>query len=143
MTSFILKCRRQAQGNNLCGYYGCENIHAMRGPWEAYADWELEVSKNLCQCLNSFWKELQLIFPLFHRSRRSEIHLHQRKGFWQFKKPCVDLLSNKSSTKTANTTMMECQTLITVANMMLLSKTFESLCIYVLRIWCEYICVYI
>ena len=38
MTSFLLNCRRQAQGNNLCGYYGCENIHAMRGPWEAYAD---------------------------------------------------------------------------------------------------------
>jgi hypothetical protein len=36
MTSFFLKCLRQAQGNNLCAYYICEKIHNFIGPYKIY-----------------------------------------------------------------------------------------------------------
>jgi hypothetical protein len=40
MTSFVLKCLRQAQGNNLCAYYVCENIHTLVGPYNTYTSWK-------------------------------------------------------------------------------------------------------
>ena len=46
MTSFLLNCRRQAQGNKLCRYYICENIHDLIGPRKEYRNWEKEVSKK-------------------------------------------------------------------------------------------------
>jgi hypothetical protein len=46
MTSFVLKCLRQAQGNNLCAYYICKNIHTLVGPYKTYTSWEVEVSNK-------------------------------------------------------------------------------------------------
>jgi hypothetical protein len=46
MTSFILKCLRQAQGNNLCACYVCENIHTFVGPYKTYTSSEAEVSNK-------------------------------------------------------------------------------------------------
>jgi hypothetical protein len=51
ITSFLLKCLRQAHGNNLYAYYICENIHGLVGPQKTYTAWEMEV-KNFCQCFN-------------------------------------------------------------------------------------------
>ena len=38
---------RQAQGNNLCAYYVCENMHNQVGPRKSLAEWQHEVSKKL------------------------------------------------------------------------------------------------
>jgi hypothetical protein len=46
MTSFLLKCLRQAQGNNLCAYYVCEFIHSLVGPYKSYTSWQEEVSNK-------------------------------------------------------------------------------------------------
>jgi hypothetical protein len=46
MTYFVLKCLRQAQGNNLCAYYVCENIHGLVGPYKTYTSWRVEVSNK-------------------------------------------------------------------------------------------------
>ena len=36
MIYIILKCTRQAQGNNLCAHYIMENIHGLVGPHKTY-----------------------------------------------------------------------------------------------------------
>jgi hypothetical protein len=46
MTSFVLKYLTQAQGNNLCAYYVCENIHTLVDPYKTYTSWEAEVSNK-------------------------------------------------------------------------------------------------
>jgi hypothetical protein len=46
MTSFLLKCMRQAHSDNLCAYYVYENLHGLAGPSKSYPAWELEVSKK-------------------------------------------------------------------------------------------------
>ena len=56
MSSFLLKCMRLAQSNNLYGYYVCENIHGLVGPLKTFTTWEKEASKKLCQCFNLFCK---------------------------------------------------------------------------------------
>jgi len=38
---------RQAQGNNLCAYYVCENMHNQVGPRKSLAEWQQEVSRKL------------------------------------------------------------------------------------------------
>ena len=38
---------RQAQGNNLCAYYVCENMHNAIGPRKSLAEWQREVSRKL------------------------------------------------------------------------------------------------
>ncbi|RLN04317.1 putative polyprotein [Panicum miliaceum] len=45
MISFVLKCLRQTQGNNLCPYYVCEFLHNYVGPYKIYIVWEAEVSR--------------------------------------------------------------------------------------------------
>ena len=47
MTPFLLKCLRQAQGNNLCAYYVCENVHDLVGSLKTYTTWQLEGTKKL------------------------------------------------------------------------------------------------
>jgi hypothetical protein len=65
MTSFILKCLRQTQGNNLCAYYVCENIHTLVGPYKTYTSWEAEVSNK--QDFAMFQQILKnIIISIFH-----------------------------------------------------------------------------
>jgi hypothetical protein len=46
ITSFVLKYLRQAQSNNLCAYYVCENIHTLVDPYKTYTSWKAEVSNK-------------------------------------------------------------------------------------------------
>jgi hypothetical protein len=46
MTSFVLKCLRQTQSNNLCAHYVCDNIHNFAGPYMIYISWKAEVSNK-------------------------------------------------------------------------------------------------
>jgi hypothetical protein len=65
MTSFVLKCLRQAQGNNLCAYYVCENIHNFVGSYMTYTSWKVEVSNK--QYLPMFQLILKIvIISIFH-----------------------------------------------------------------------------
>ena len=116
---FLLKCMRQAQGNNLCAYYVCENMHNRVGPRKSLAEWQQEVSRKLVNI-----------------SRRCAMNLYQRKGFWWFKKPCEDLLMMRYSTYMANSTTTESCTSIIKANMIILCKTCEALCIFVIMNMC-------
>ena len=38
---------RQAQGNNLCAYYVCENMHKLVAPRKSLAEWQQKVSRKL------------------------------------------------------------------------------------------------
>ena len=38
---------RRAQGNNLCAYYVCENMHKLVAPRKSLAEWQQEVSRKL------------------------------------------------------------------------------------------------
>jgi hypothetical protein len=58
MTPFLLKCLRQAQGNNLWAYYICQNIHTLVGPYKTYTSWEAEVSNK------QYFAMLQLILKI-------------------------------------------------------------------------------
>ena len=111
---FLLKCMRQAQGNNLCAYYVCENMHNRVGPRKSLAEWQQEVSRKLVNI-----------------SRRCAMNLYQRKGFWLFKKLCADLLMMRSSTYKTNSTMTECRTSTIKENMITLCK-LEALCEFVI-----------
>ena len=59
MTSFLLKCLSQAQGNNLFAYYAyyvMENIHGLVGLHKRYTTWQMDVCKKVFQCFNLFSK---------------------------------------------------------------------------------------
>ena len=49
---------RQAQGNNLCAYYVCENMHNAVGPRKSIAEWQREVSKKFVNISTLIVKKL-------------------------------------------------------------------------------------
>jgi hypothetical protein len=65
MTSFVLKCSRQAQCNNLCTYYICENIHNLVGPYKTYTSWEAEVSNKKYYTIFQLILKI-IIISIFH-----------------------------------------------------------------------------
>ena len=130
---------RQAQRNNLCAYYVCENMHKQVGPWKSLAEWQQEVSRKLVN-VSTLIVKTHIKYSHFSISRedaqstytrRCAINLYQRKGFWRFKKPCADLLMMRYSTYMANSTTTESCTSIIKANMITLCK-LEALCEFVI-----------
>ena len=94
MTSFLIKCLRQKQNNNLYRYYICEFMHNLIC-LKAYNDWERKVTKSIN---GLFYLQIFIINTCRNQYLHNFINLMWGqflpkflvKQLWQFNKPWRD-----------------------------------------------------